>query len=189
MGQCIPVVLFQMLASLLFCAVCGLVGLWRCWRGWEWGFHRHASWRGLLRTFYLDSGDLWLGMIAFWRRRRLSFRVGAVFRQVEQNNGTWFLCWQSSTIVLFNILTDLCCLLLILVWPFFLSPGSPFIGFFRSSVRRWPETRATQKRRQNKVEDSILLFKADNFHRQDKINDWWNRRRAGEQDLHIYIIN
>ena len=61
----------------------------------------------------------------------------------------------------------------------------------RSSVRRWPYTRVVERRRQNKVEDSIMLFKADNLHRQDRnavINVWRNRSRAGEQGLHIINI-
>ena len=33
------------------------------------------------------------------------------------------------------------------------------------------DTSVTERRRQNKVEDSILLFKDDNLHRQDQIND------------------
>ena len=82
-------------------------------------------------------------------------------------------------------LTALCCRSWIL--PF--SGCPPFLGLLvvRSSVRRWPDTKKTDRRRQNKVGDSILLYKADNIHRQDEINDWRNRRRAGEQDLHIYI--
>ena len=78
----------------------------------------------------------------------------------------------------------LCCRLLNLVWDFLPSSGLPFIGLFGvemfclllavTLVSRQSDTRVTERRRQNKVEDSIMLFKADNFHRQDSnavIND------------------
>ena len=83
MSQYILVILLQLLAFPLLRVVCGLVGLRRCWRGWEWGFHSDASWRSPLRTCDLDSGDRRPGMVTFWRRRRLSFRVRAVLRQVD----------------------------------------------------------------------------------------------------------
>ena len=74
--------------------------------------------------------------------------------------------------------------------------GSPFLGLLvvRSSVRRLPDTRLAERRKQNKVEDSTMLFKvySEIKSRKKKISDWRNRRRAGEQGLHIkhiYIIN
>ena len=47
------------------------------------------------------------------------------------------------------------------------------------------DTSVTDRRRQN-VEDSSMLFKADNLHHQDSnaaINDWRKSRRVGEQGL------
>ena len=55
--------------------------------------------------------------------------------------------------------------------------GSPFLGLlvvWSSSVRRWPDTRLMERMRQNKVEDNIMIFEANNLHRQDSnvvIND------------------
>ena len=66
----------------------------------------------------------------------------------------------------------------------FWCPCTQCLLVVRSSVRRWPDTRVTERRRQNKVEDSIMLFKADNLHRQDsnavmnynEIGGWLEKR-------------
>lgn len=78
------------------------------------------------------------------------------------------------------LLTDLCFLLWILVLAFLPSSVSPSIGLFWPSSRRWMDTSVTDRRIQN-VEDSSMLFKADNLHHQDSnaaINDWRKSRRV-----------
>ena len=50
------------------------------------------------------------------------------------------------------------------LWVPFLWPSG---GQVVSVVRRWPDTRV-ERRRQNKVEDSTMLFKADKLYRQDR---------------------
>ena len=83
--------------------------------------------------------------------------------------------------------TDLCFRLWILVWDFLLSFGSPFLGLLvvRSSVRRWPDTRESERIRKNRVEDSIMLVKADNLHRQYK-KFYWLTEKKENRGLRIY---
>ena len=57
-------------------------------------------------------------------------------------------------------LSDLCCRSRILPFSWSHSLGLLVVW---SSVRRWPDTRESETIRQNKVEDSIMLVKADNL--------------------------
>ena len=79
-------------------------------------------------------------------------------KKVEKENGHDDICPLPGA--------KLCCQLLILVWDFLPSSGSPFIGLFCvkmfslllavTLVSRQSDTRVAERRRQNKVEGSSI---------------------------------